>query len=231
MRRNGGRNQLQQHQKMSDTALVQLDAARLALSTCKTAMEAKQIADAADVMRVYLARTHASAEAVNQATEIRLLAERQMGEFLKAMPKSEGGRPKETGAREEPVLDTAPATLADMGITKKQSARAQKLAEIPAEEFQARIEAAKDEGKLTTAAVITPSPAPIEVSPGIELMGASNQIKNKKPKRSMIPTDKEIHQENQRILGNLKSSWAAASSSIRVEFMEWVEKIKFSASV
>ncbi|MGA7724635.1 MAG: hypothetical protein WCA95_05100 [Opitutaceae bacterium] len=55
------------------------------------------------------------------------MAERQMGEVLKAMPKNEGGNPKLTGSRPEPVAPT----LAEIGITKKQSHVAQKLADIP----------------------------------------------------------------------------------------------------
>ena len=63
----------------------------------------------------------ASVATVNNATEIRLLAERQMGEFLKAMPKNEGAKGSVvTGSVREPVKDTTP-TLADIGITKKQS--------------------------------------------------------------------------------------------------------------
>jgi hypothetical protein len=98
-------------------------------------MEAKQIADAAEAARVYLERTHASAETVNRATEIRLLAERQMGEFLQVMPKNEGTRPNREhgGSMQEPP---STPTLAEIGITKKQSSRAQKLAEIPAPEFK-----------------------------------------------------------------------------------------------
>ncbi len=68
----------------------------------------------------------ASVATVNNATEIRLLAERQMGEFLKTMPKNEGGNPKLTGSRPEPVEPT----LADIGITKKQSHVAQQLAPL-----------------------------------------------------------------------------------------------------
>lgn len=104
-------------------------------------MEAKQIADMAEAARVYLERTNASVATVNNATEIRLLAERQMGEFLKAMPKagpqhSTGGGSK--GSVREPLPD-APPTLADIGITKKQSHVAQKLAAIPEPEFRASI--------------------------------------------------------------------------------------------
>lgn len=88
---------------------------------------------AAEAARVYLERTHASAETVNRAAEIRTLAERQMGEFLKTMPKATGtagmGRPKIGSAEQEPPKSSEP-TLASIGITKKQSSTAQKLANI-----------------------------------------------------------------------------------------------------
>ena len=71
-----------------------------------------------------LERPTASVETVHRAGEIRTLAERQMGAFLKDMPKHDGGRPVKTGADAEPV--TAPATLAEIGITKKQSSSAAK---------------------------------------------------------------------------------------------------------
>lgn len=100
---------------MNDSALIKLDAAQHALAECKTVMEAKQIADVAEAARVYLERTNASVETVNRAAEIRTLAERQMGAFLKQMPKNEGtagaGRPKIGGASAEPPKDSTP-TLA-----------------------------------------------------------------------------------------------------------------------
>jgi hypothetical protein len=58
-----------------------------------------------------------------------------MGEYLREAPKNEGGNPKLTGSRGEPVEPT----LADMGITKKESSRAQRLAVMPEEEFQRSI--------------------------------------------------------------------------------------------
>jgi hypothetical protein len=73
-------------------------------------MEAKQIADVAEAARVYLERTNASAATVNHATEIRILAERQMGEFLKTAP-SPAGRPKKEINREGRLIPT----LGDMG--------------------------------------------------------------------------------------------------------------------
>ena len=98
----------------------------------------------------------ASVATVNNATEIRLLAERQMGEFLKAMPAAQG---KRTDLVPEWNQVTAP-TLADIGITKKQSHVAQNLANILEPEFRERIAVAKcDGGKLSTAKVMDLCPA------------------------------------------------------------------------
>lgn len=142
---------------MNDQPLAKLDIARHALAECKTAMEAKQIADVAEAARVYLERTTASAETVNQATEIRLLAERQMGAFLKAMPKASGKDFTGNGTVSSPKerQPNSPPTLAEIGITDNQSHRAQKLADIPEPEFKERIAVVKAGGeKLSTAKVI-----------------------------------------------------------------------------
>ena len=183
---------------MSDAALVQLSRAQSALAECKTAMEAKQIADMAEAARVYLERTNASVATVNNATEIRLLAERQMGEFLKAMPKATGA------LREGPVVPERnhgeqPPTLASIGITKKQSHVAQKLAAIPDPEFRERIAVAKcDGGKLSTAKVLDLCPA---------------------AKRAA--EEAEADSEN---LWKLKSLWNKTNKRDRAAFIAWTNK-------
>lgn len=187
---------------MNDNALVKLDVARHALAECKTVMEAKQIADAAEAARVYLERTHASAETVNRATEIRLLAERQMGEFLKQMPKATGyeyggGGTRVDGTRAKPATQTP--RLADMGITKNESHLAQKLADIPAEEFAERIAVAKASGgKLSTARVLQPTP---------EARRAGDEA----------ASDSET-------LWRLKGLWNKASKKDRAAFVEWIQR-------
>jgi hypothetical protein len=127
---------------MNDLVLVQLDRARLALSDCKNAMEAKQVSDIAEAARVYLERTNASVETVNRAAEIRTLAERQMGAFLKEMPKAQGRRSDLV-----PNGNQVDPTLSEIGITKKQSSTAQKLASIPTEEFHERVAVLKAGGE------------------------------------------------------------------------------------
>jgi hypothetical protein len=90
------------------------------------------------------ARGQTRSRGTSAAISTRIMAERQMGEFLKSMPKATGV------LRQGPVVPDRdhgePATLADIGITKKESARAQKLADIPAEEITERIAVAKASG-------------------------------------------------------------------------------------
>lgn len=173
---------------MNDLVLVQLDRARLALSECKNAMEAKQVSDIAEAARVYLYRLGASTETVNRAAEIRTLAERQMGAFLKDMPKNSGGDPVPHRNRVD-----EPATLAEIGITKKQSSTAQKLASIPAQEFHERVAVLKAGGETPLPSKVlafdVPAPKPTRFTmPNRGLFiarGAVNQLE------TILPADGE----------------------------------------
>jgi hypothetical protein len=63
------------------------------------------------------------------------------GYFVVATKRSEGGRPvvdKITGSKIEPVINDAP-TLSDLGINKKTSSLAQKLAALPDAEVTVRV--------------------------------------------------------------------------------------------
>ena len=136
----------------NDVALMRLSTAMVALSQCKTAMDAKHVSDVAEAARIYLARTNAGIDAVNEATEIRILAERHMGKFLAEMDKANSS----DAQRARYLVGTKPAqTLDNMGITKKQSARAQRLAAVPDEEFAAALDKAKrTAARLTIKAVV-----------------------------------------------------------------------------
>src|SRR5260370_5484200 len=61
----------------------------------------------------------------NRCAEIRLRAERKLGQYLVGTPRNSGGRPK-------PVpLGNGFPTLDDLGMTRKLSHRAQRFAAIP----------------------------------------------------------------------------------------------------
>ena len=89
-------------------------------------------------MRVY-ARQAKNRTLEVDAAEIRMRAERRLGELIKAQKETVGlqrGRLRR-GAKKEP-RDTR-ATLAEVGIDKKLSSRAQKLAMVPEEQFEGMI--------------------------------------------------------------------------------------------
>jgi hypothetical protein len=73
---------------------------------------------------------------IQRAKGLKLQAERKLGELLRTMPKASAGRPVEIGSKAEPINRGAP-TLAEIGIDKKTSMRAQRLAALPEQKFAA----------------------------------------------------------------------------------------------
>src|ERR1051325_9718595 len=109
-----------------------------ALAACRTTDEVREIRDRATAMRAY-ARQAKDRSLEADAFEIRSRAERRLGELLLAQKATvgfnEGGRPlNKTGSSSEPVF--RPPTLAQAGIDKKLSMRAQRLALLSAAEFR-----------------------------------------------------------------------------------------------
>ncbi len=121
------------------SALTKYEAARGALADCKSVDEVKGWADRAAATQAY-ARMAKDKGLEVDAAEIRIRAERRLGEMLRdqkaAGGMSKGGRPPETGSVEEPVNSP---TLAEVGIDKKLSARAQRIAAVPEPEFEAEV--------------------------------------------------------------------------------------------
>ena len=135
--------------------LTKYDAARYALSVAVEVDEVKDIRDKAEAMAAY-ARQAKDTELVQWATEIKVRAERRAGQMLAEMPKNAGA--KGTGSNQHEVRShdvTAPKTLADIGITKNESSRWQKLAAVSDAQFEHAVAAAKEvAGEVTTAAML-----------------------------------------------------------------------------
>lgn len=137
---------------MGDTLsqLIKYEAACRALAECKSVDEAKSWTDKAAAMQAY-GRMAKDKTLEVDAAEIRIRAERRLGEMLAASDLQAGGRPaKETGRPQRPV--SAPK-LADAGISKDLSSRAQKLAAVPAAEFEAELAAKRERDKQDGARV------------------------------------------------------------------------------
>ena len=142
---------------MTESLPARISKIEQALATVETPDQAKQviaIADAAIAYAKSLGREFVDAR--RKAEALKLDAERRLGEFLRAMPKAIGGRPTKTPTKSEGV---SVATVAELGIDYKTSARVQKLAELPHE----TVEAIKA-GELSVNQAIAPKPAAPKVS-------------------------------------------------------------------
>jgi N6-adenosine-specific RNA methylase IME4 len=120
------------------TALLRYDAACRALAEARTVDEAKEIHDKAEAMRVY-ARQAQNLDLEIQASEIRVRAERRLGEML-IVEKQAGhitrGQPKKKRSDEEQYQRVK---LDDIGIDRKLSSRAQRLGGIAERAFEAMV--------------------------------------------------------------------------------------------
>jgi N6-adenosine-specific RNA methylase IME4 len=126
------------------TALIPYDQARHALAAAKAVDDVKDILDKAEAMRIYAKRAE-NRDLEIDAAEIRMFAERRLGQMIAAQKATVGLNrgvrgSKVSGSEKEPVMDDRPK-LADIGISKKLSSRAQKMAAVPPEKFEAMTKA------------------------------------------------------------------------------------------
>lgn len=125
--------------------LIKYEAACRALAECKSVDEAKTWADKAAAMQAYGRMAKDKTMEVD-AAEIRIRAERRLGQML-AEQKAQGGLSKgaagaglnQHSPKEVRSSVTTAPTLAGAGISKDLSSRSQKLAAVPAEEFEAAL--------------------------------------------------------------------------------------------
>lgn len=103
--------------------------------------EVKDLRDKADAMRIYAMQAKNKTLEVD-AAEIRIRAERRLGEMIAAQKES-GGLNKGAAEKGSNAVTTEDRVkkpkLADAGISKNLSSRAQKLAAVPQAEFEAEV--------------------------------------------------------------------------------------------
>ena len=129
---------------MTSAALIHYDAACRAVAEAKSIDEVKDLHDKAEALRAY-GRQAKNKTLEIDAAEIRLRAERRLGKLIGdqktrrglAAGGQYGGRTKIDGSRAEPSIK--PPTLAELGIDKKLSMRAQEIAALPEATFEEKL--------------------------------------------------------------------------------------------
>jgi len=132
-------------------ALVKIEQARQALVEAATIQEVHHLIGMARAVAIYTKQVKGSEKVIEKATEIRIRGERRLGEMLASQEKSKGALKRGPVVKK---MNHGNPTLKDLGVTKAESSRAQKLASMPEEEFEEVIATAKDDGKLSTHRVL-----------------------------------------------------------------------------
>jgi N6-adenosine-specific RNA methylase IME4 len=109
-----------------DRQMILIDRARQALAEAASLKQVKAVLDAAAAAELYAKRQQLSDEVVGHAHSLRIDSLAKLGTMLSQMPKHHGGRPSKTRSGLEQV-----STLASLGIDRKTSMMAQRLAELP----------------------------------------------------------------------------------------------------
>jgi hypothetical protein len=137
--------------------LVKYEAAKFALAEAVRADEVMNIRDKSAAIAA-AARVAKDKQLEIDASEIRIRAERRLGEMLREQKQGEGlnkgaAGSVVTGTHRDPVMDTTP-TLASVGISKKLSSRAQSLAAIPVEDFEVTLDEHRAQQQAVTTATM-----------------------------------------------------------------------------
>lgn len=120
---------------MQHTALANISRAKLELEQARDINEVLEIHDVAIAAHAW-ATARGADEAAQVALEVKLRAERKAGEHLQEIPKQEGARTSRS--------NKALPRLKDLGVSKIESSRWQRIASIPKDRFEEYINNAKN---------------------------------------------------------------------------------------
>lgn len=133
-------------EKNIETKLILWDEMKTAVINCHSVDEVAQIRNRAEAYRYALKQAKESPEVIRKAEEIKLRAERRAGELLKETQKNKGGKPNLS----KPT--TGILTLENLGVTRDQSSKWQKIASIPEDKFETYLSVQKE---LSTSGAIS----------------------------------------------------------------------------
>lgn len=118
-----------------------LEVAKTALAQAETVQDARRIAEQGKLFQAFAKAAGLGREMQNNGVQIVILAQRSMGEMLAETELHNGDPRLQDGTR-----------LSDLGITKAQSHRYQKLARVPSDALDKHISDVKSADKALTVA-------------------------------------------------------------------------------
>ena len=118
-----------------------------ALEMCQTVDDAAYLRRKSKAMEDVAREADATLEIKLEATELRIRAERRLGQLLAAAPKNKGAEGKVTGPLGSQVKMDPTPTLADQGVSKKMAESARALAKIEAKDFEAIVTAGRQQAR------------------------------------------------------------------------------------
>lgn len=123
------------------------------LATATSIQDLKEIHNVAEAVRIMSKKVGKGLKEQNKAAEIKIRSERKLGQMLAEIELGQGKRTDLVATRDQ-VKDDRP-TLKELGISKSDSSRWQKLASIPEPIFDGHIQKVIDAGKeLTTVGMV-----------------------------------------------------------------------------
>jgi phage N-6-adenine-methyltransferase len=121
---------------VNDLISTRVDQARALLLQARDSKDAKKVADMAHAAEIYARRQRLSQESIDYAHGVKVDAMTLLGQFLEHQPMSNGGdragKKPLGGSRKEPA--NPKPTLAENGISKKESSLSQKLFKMSKEQ-------------------------------------------------------------------------------------------------
>jgi hypothetical protein len=118
-----------------------------ALEMCQTVDDAAYLRRKSKAMEDVAKEADATLEIKLEATELRIRAERRLGQLLVAAPKNKGAEGKFTGPLGSQVKMDPTPTLAEQGVSKKMAESARSLAKIEAQDFEAIVTAGRQQAR------------------------------------------------------------------------------------
>lgn len=135
--------------------LALLSQAHAALMQASTVDEVRHVRDRADAVRSYAKKARLGREMVVEASALRLRSERRLGQLLQQLPLAKGSPGNQYKSVEAIDEEPSQVRLQDVGITKSDSSRLQRIAAVPEDRFQAYVRECLDAGReCSTAACL-----------------------------------------------------------------------------